>query len=463
MTITRSSQFDDDLQRFEALYELASYLDSNRPRGVVWHYGKVQKLGVLALRVCADGMAGQLAVTPVWFLGPHRNDFVPIPVRGPMSFQVTQLHWRDAMELAPYAFEHVLYGDAPDVRAAIVRWNDARDDEAAKPIPSIGAAELFSLRAIVDAAAVPPEVVPDVDPSSPPLALTAQAREALAEDLASISPELLALHMPWDDKGRLALGATALLTSYESDELLGGKSAWLAALTPDRRRDAQVVRVSLRPIASSPYAFMWDSARWLWDRRAVLTPESVRWGVAGLDVGALGIGDRAARIQNLSRRCASGTSLADRVAVCILLQDEGRLEEAFELFGITLGDDITRLIHGLPISGYLGTSLQSWTDFLRHQLRSAAPWLMPAVLDAEVDRRATLRSEPRRPPCFRLFALPHQTSVAKRSVMFVARKMDGSEPALELETTGWDYRLPEPAWKRPLEIDLRRFGLADPL
>jgi hypothetical protein len=45
--------------------------------------------------------------------------------------------------------------------------------------------------------------------------------------------------------------------------------------------------------------------------------------------------------------------------------------------------------------------------------------------------------------------------------MLVARKMDGTAPALEIEDTGWDYRLPEPSWKWPLEIDLRRFGLLD--
>jgi hypothetical protein len=41
--------------------------------------------------------------------------------------------------------------------------------------------------------------------------------------------------------------------------------------------------------------------------------------------------------------------------------------------------------------------------------------------------------------------------------MLVAGSRDGTEPALDLENTGWDYRLPETLWKRPLEIDFRRF------
>jgi hypothetical protein len=289
--------------------------------------------------------------------------------------------------------------------------------------------------------------------------LTPDARASLAEDLSHVSREALSLHIPRDDRGRLALGATALLTSYESEEDIGGKRVWLAALTPERRRDPQVIRLGLRTLAGGPYAHIWDSARWLWDTRAVNAPESERWGVEGLEIDMLGLEDRSERIRDLGYRVATGGTLAEQVALCILLQDEGRIEEAFALFEITLSEEVVRLLHGLPIAGYLGSKLPSWVAHTREQLRQAAPWLMPAVLTAEAERRMTLRTKPTRPPYFRLCALPHQSSVAKTSLMLVAGARDGGDPSIELEHTGWDYRLPEPRWKRPLEIDLRRFGL----
>jgi hypothetical protein len=450
---------DDDRQRLDALNELVAYLDAHPVLGVVWHYGKVPPLGTLALQVSADNATDQLAVLPMWFRGPNRNDFVAIPIRGAVAFQVFRSG--DVSEGARRGLEKLTLGAASDVLAAIIRWKDAASDETGAVVPPIGVEEVTRLRVLVEAAAAPHDVVLEFDPLSPPVALPTPEREALAADVANISPPRLAFHLPRDEKGRLELGATALLTSYDSDEALGGKRAWLAALAPARRRDGQELRIALRPIARSPYAHTWDAARWLWDRRAEPAPEAERWGVAGLDVGALGLDGRATRLVDLERRGGNGASDAERVALCILLQDEGRLEEAFALFGISLSAEVTRLIHGSLIPGYI-PNLPAWTAFLRRELRTAAPWLMPAVLMAEVSRRATLRSRPKGPPRFRLCALPHQTSVAKVSVMLVARNIDGTEPGLQIENTGWDFRLPEPSWKRPLELDLRRFGLIAP-
>jgi hypothetical protein len=377
VTVARPSP-DDDRLRFEALSFLTSYLARHGPPGVTCRYGKPPPLQLLSLQVTADDVAGELVVTPVWFLGPHRNDFVPVPVDGRVSFWVSQTRRFGSDHGASSSYEHILHGDASEVAAAVARWKAAGRDDGPKPVPPIGAEELARLEAVAVAGSQPVELVLDFDPATPPIALTSESREALAADLAGISPALLARYLPRDEKGRLALGAAALLASYRSEEPRGGKKAWLAALTPARRRDPQVVQIALRAVAEGPYPHIWDNARWLWDGRAGEEPEAVRWGVAGLDL-----------------------------------------------------------------------------------VRSAAPWLMPQVLPVEAQRRAGLRSRPRRPPRFRLLALPHQTSQAKRSVMLVARKMDGAEPALEIEHTGWDYRLPQPTWMRPLEIDLRRFGLVD--
>lgn len=460
--IYRPSPRDDERTRFEAVFALDRFLARNRPPGVDWKYDQVPPFRMLGLRVWAEGAPGQLAVVPVWFLGPHRNDFIPFPVGGPASFQVVQLHWRGAPESEPSAYEHVVYGDAPAVLAAISRWQKSAADAGEIAVPPIGPEDLNRLRSIAASVRVPPQVVIEVDAAAPSLALADAATNLLAADLEHLSSRLLGLNVPRDDRGRLALGACVLLMSYESGAPLGGKRAWLTALTPARRRDPQSLRISLQPLAADPYAQRWDDARWLWDTRAATTPEGVRWGVEGLDLALLDGEERMERIRALSKRCASDSSPADQVALCILLQDEGRLDEALALFGIGLGDDVMRLVRGLPISGYLGTSLQSWIAFVRRQLRGSAPWLMPGVIAAEVARREGLSSRPRRPPRFRLCPLPHQTTAARRSLMLVARKRDGTDLTIEIENTGWNYRLAEPSWKRPLEIDLRRFGLIAP-
>ncbi|MFN8512496.1 MAG: hypothetical protein U0232_07770 [Thermomicrobiales bacterium] len=62
----------------------------------------------------------------------------------------------------------------------------------------------------------------------------------------------------------------------------------------------------------------------------------------------------------------------------------------------------------------------------------------------------------RKPVRLRLLSLPKQTAISKASVMLV-RAEDG-RPQLELESTGTTSIVPEVAWQRPVELDLRRFG-----
>ncbi len=453
--IIRPSPSAADVLRLEALYRLVSYLESRGPADVSWAFGIAPPYNLMGLRISVGETAAQLVVHPMWFLGPHRNDFTPFPTGEQCVYALHRLHWRDEPTGPPYAFEHMTTAGPDEILAAVLRWKAEGPRAEPTSVSPIGDDEVSWLRTLATTAAEPPEIVHEIDDT----ALTPDSRARLDDDLSHVSREALALHIPRDERGRPALGAYALLASYESEEELGAKQVWLAVLTPGRRRDPQVIRLAVCTLARGPYPHVWEDTRWLWDDRAAGASERERWGVEGLDVSLLGSGDRTARIRDLSGRCAAGGSLADRVALCILLQDEGRLEEAFALFGIRLADSLLRLIHGLPIAGYLSNKLPSWITFAREQLRSAAPWLMPPVLTAEAERRMALRSRPKRPPYFRLCALPHQPTASKMSLMLVAGSRDGTEPALDLEGTGWDYRLPETLWKRPLEIDLRRFGL----
>jgi hypothetical protein len=66
----------------------------------------------------------------------------------------------------------------------------------------------------------------------------------------------------------------------------------------------------------------------------------------------------------------------------------------------------------------------------------------------------------RKPARLRLLALPKQPQISKASVMLV-RASDG-RLRLELESTGSTAITPEVAWRRSIDLDLRRFGLCPP-
>jgi hypothetical protein len=253
-----------------------------------------------------------------------------------------------------------------------------------------------------------------------------------------------------------------LLASYGAPPTAGRKGTWLAARAPERRRDPQVLTVGLTQLVGSYYAHCWDSARWLWDRRAAGVAEVARWGVEGLDLGRLGSAGRAGPLADFERRrAAPAASAADRAALGILLQDEGRLETACALHGVELAPSARDLLRGRWIAFNALRIGAAWTEALQQALRTAALWrLAPLIADLAARRQATATGRRRpRPVRLRLFALPHQPHVSKTSVMLVGAGDAGSTPRIELEDTAWDDRLPEVLWRRPLELDLRRFGL----
>jgi len=94
----------------------------------------------------------------------------------------------------------------------------------------------------------------------------------------------------------------------------------------------------------------------------------------------------------------------------------------------------------------------------RDILRGCAPWLLADAVRAAADASSARR---RRIPLLKLAIFPGQHHIRKASLVLTAADRNGSGPRLEIQTTGSNRRLHETAWRRPLEIDLLRYGLAE--
>jgi hypothetical protein len=70
--------------------------------------------------------------------------------------------------------------------------------------------------------------------------------------------------------------------------------------------------------------------------------------------------------------------------LCLLLQDEGRLEEAFSLFDVELTPDVLKILYGQPVtdgpSGGHYMTKENWAVPMLHALRRAAPWRFASAI-----------------------------------------------------------------------------------
>jgi hypothetical protein len=160
---------------------------------------------------------------------------------------------------------------------------------------------------------------------------------ALREDIVHLDPEKLSANFPRDRRGLLPLRESVFLAGYTSPAKDGrGKvrEAWLVALSPEKRSAKQIVTLDLLARSGKNARKRWDAARRFWDSRVEPT-ESEEAGAPGVreileDSGC----DRRA----IELRCAEGTaSEAERIALAVMLQNEGRGKQALEIFGVILG------------------------------------------------------------------------------------------------------------------------------
>jgi hypothetical protein len=266
--------------------------------------------------------------------------------------------------------------------------------------------------------------------------LTIEGRQALEHDLKKLNPGRVMHHFPWDASGRLALKTAVLLNHYPTTKAVGkGRDLCLAAVGPDRRGDAQEIRIDLIDLILVNQTHRWENSRWLWTDEAV--PNSELLGV----------------------EATADTPENARAVESLRLLDEGRIEEALSLHHVTLSDDVHKLLGGQRIKAYDSHPDETWTNLLVDTLRQSAPWLLAGAVENEVKRLAQKKGR-RSLPNLKLVIFPGQVRARKTSLMLTGG--DGGKSRLVIEATGSNARLPDRAWKRPLAVDFLRYDVVFP-
>jgi uncharacterized protein (TIGR02996 family) len=303
--------------------------------------------------------------------------------------------------------------------------------------------------------------------------------QTLAVDLQNLDALAIARNFPRDDEGVFERGASVLLAPYASDLGAGGvggghREAWLNAVCERTGEQCSiVVKVAERVSRHEPYN--WSKTRWLWDRRAAGADRQQQWSFSPARLEKAAFFERFPRLEAMLRAEREGKLAEfDRQALCVLLLDEARFGEALALYGLRLAPSAANVLvalpsrDGKPSGAHLPSSFQpSWIPFLRRQLWSMAPWRMAELMRREQILARTRHGEvaPKR-----LTPLPDQPYAAKIALLLgveeegepdAPRRASAKTPfRLFLETTNSQDRLAEADWKRPLEFDLARLGLA---
>ncbi|MEQ1504621.1 MAG: hypothetical protein ABMB14_20445 [Myxococcota bacterium] len=230
-------------------------------------------------------------------------------------------------------------------------------------------------------------------------------------------PRRLTWNFPADPDGRLRLGAQVVLAEPEPAKSLVARTVALVATGPERRRDPQRIHVGWRAMILANQDHRWADAPWLWTGAPVPPEERDPPGPDG--------------------------------AAALAAFDAGELEAGLAVFGVTLSPELHAVLGGARIRppaccAYVDAR---WTSRLVEVIRAAAPWALTAAVQGGG------KKVPVRP----IAQFPGQRHARKASIA-VTRGPDGLA-RLVIEVTAANARLPERAWRRPLAMELRRWGL----
>jgi hypothetical protein len=136
------------------------------------------------------------------------------------------------------------------------------------------------------------------------------------------------------------------------------------------------------------------------------------------------LAEKTVSIPQLQEKVKNGNADdSDRAALAILLQDEGRLLDAIQLFGVQIDEDVKRLSGGQKIfpPACCAYADEKWVERLCEWMRACAPWLLAKATRSEVDRIAAWaaenRSRRRRFPALKLLIFPGQHHIRKASLI----------------------------------------------
>ena len=152
----------------------------------------------------------------------------------------------------------------------------------------------------------------------------------------------------------------------------------------------------------------------------------------------------------------------DRAIRSLSLLNEGKIEEALGLYGVTITSELHQLIGGQIVPAYYCD--RTWTDLLVETLRQSAPWKLPQAVIDEAERFnlwvSQKKSRQPRPPFLKLAIFPNQLWNTRKTCLILTGNIDGSNPQLIIENTGIHSRLHHTAWKRSISVDFARYGIA---
>jgi hypothetical protein len=273
--------------------------------------------------------------------------------------------------------------------------------------------------------------------------LTARGRSDFDRDLNLVRMERIVRNFPWDKTGRIALKTAVVLNIYDKTPDPNPHSKerdfCLAAIGPDRRSDEQIVKIELTDLYAINQNHRWENCPWLWTD--IATP----------DTELLGTNRHLATPEN------------DRAMRSLSLLDEGKIEEAVGLYGITFSAVLHQILGGEIVEIFKNYySTPTWTDLLVDTLRQSAPWKLPQAVIDEAARldiwTSQKKSRSSRYPFLKLAIFPNQ-NYAQKTCLFLTKNINDSHPRLIMQDSGNNDRSHHTAWKRSISVDFIRYGI----
>ncbi len=336
----------------QLLEELGAEIDRRHPGVFEWRFGKPCQNVVDGLIITKADVGGYVFVVGscrwsggvqggVWRDGAQHAYSASILEQREWE-QPNLSHWQVRF------LESRCSEEAADIVDWLVRdWAFERPWRA--PCPTDPKDEKKRLQKIVEGLQSRSGVAVVVDAKAGPgHSLTPEGEAALRGDLAGLLPDRIRDRFPPDKRRALALKTTVLLACYETTSPPGrDRKLCLAALGPQRRSDCQEIRVRLEALIPANQDHCWEQERWRWHAESADTDSDIQWGVP-VPVEALAVGALSAA--QLAEKVETGRADAgDKAALAILLQDEGRLVDALELYGVEIDGDLKRLCGGQKI------------------------------------------------------------------------------------------------------------------
>ncbi len=271
--------------------------------------------------------------------------------------------------------------------------------------------------------------------------LTARGRSDFERDLRLVRMEHIVRNFPWDKTGRIELKTAVVLNIYEktTDPNPHSKERdfCLAAIGPDRRSDEQIVKIGLTDLYAIDRNHRWENCPWLWTD--IATPQTELFGTS----------QHVATPEN------------DRAMRSLSLLNEGKIEEALGLYGVTFSTVLHQILGGEIVKDYY--SDLTWRDLLVDTLRQSAPWKLPqAVIDeaARINLWASQKkSRKPRLPLLKLAIFPNQRYTHK-TCLILTENINDRQPQLIMKSSAINDRLHHTAWKRSISVDFARYGIA---